>query len=237
MAANMSVEEDPFSEFLQQEQSRQPVAYTHEVVAEQHPAPQDDATLQLRLLVDTAQRQEQLLGKVCSILVGLDEKLGSLAQTQERLEATMQRVVEQGGMQVGGVGKTVDPKANPLGSTRGALVLPPGKVGAAPSPGIGNSGVQSSASLSAEDQNLQAERLAAERLRIEEEARRRAEELARKKEDEERRRREEAERQRIEEERRKEQERQRKALLEKKNNRPHVRPYFWEQWWWPVRRG
>lgn len=210
--SNPTGEEDPFSEYLAQEQTTgvPPAAAYQDAGAEA------DAGAQLRQLVLCAQRQEQLLGKICSVMVGLDEKMSRMAVAQERLEATMERFME-GGMAPAVGGSFVAPGvgAQRPSVTRGSLVQPPGKsAGGIPAAQAVPAGTSFTAA--AEEQRLAAEKLAAERLRLEEESRRRAEELARKKEEEERRKREEAERLRLEEERRKEEERLRKEQLEKK---------------------
>jgi len=210
--ADGAAEQDPFDEYLSQEQAAhvQRAAYAEPAEA----SPQMDANIALRQLVESGQRQEQLLGKVCSLLVGLDGKLGQLAASQERLEASMQQFASQGaaaGAAPAGVG------AQRPSAQRGNLVQPPGKSSAGPSAPMGGASFTGAASApSPEEQRLAAERLAAERLRIEEEGRRREEELARKREEDERRKREEAERLRLEEECRREEERKRKANLEKK---------------------
>lgn len=193
-----AVEEDAFSEFLAQDRPVEPAAYAHD-------AGEADAGAQLRQLVECAQRQEQLLAKVCSLLVGLNDKVENLAVSQERLEATMARMAEQGGVPIsaGGTGSAGGQRPS---IPRGSLVPPPGKsftaAGGAADP--------------IADQRASAEKMAAERQRIEEDSRRRAEELARKREEEEHRKREEAEQRRLEEERRREEERLRKEHLEKK---------------------
>eukprot|EP00427_Karlodinium_veneficum_P021550 CAMPEP_0169113974 /NCGR_PEP_ID=MMETSP1015-20121227/28496_1 /TAXON_ID=342587 /ORGANISM="Karlodinium micrum, Strain CCMP2283" /LENGTH=208 /DNA_ID=CAMNT_0009176197 /DNA_START=42 /DNA_END=668 /DNA_ORIENTATION=- len=169
--------EDPFSEYLAPDQ---PVA-----------PPANDAGLQLRLLVESSKRQEQLFVKVCGLLEGLGEKMSAVASNQESLQSTMQRLADEGG---GG-----------RASGRGSMAKPPG-VGT-----LGPGGVSRE-----EQQRLEAERLAAERARIEEENKRRAEELARKKAEAEKRAAEEAERKRIEEEKRAAEEKARKQLLESK---------------------
>jgi len=211
-------EQDPFDEYLSQEQAAhgQQAVYAEPAEA----PPQVDANLALRQLVESGQRQEQLLGKVCSLLVGLDEKIGRLADSQERLETSMQQLSSQGA----GVAAAAPVQGQRPSISRGNLVQPPGKTGAPAgvpaqaggsfAAGASFTGAASTPSL--EEQRLAADRIAAERIRIEEESRRREEELARKREEDERRKREEAERQRIEEERRREEERQRKANLEKK---------------------
>jgi hypothetical protein len=208
----MAQEEDPFAEFLQQEA----------------PAPaaggEIDVGLQLKLLVESSRRQEELLGKVCSLLMGLDSKMGSIADSQGRLEERMAQgyVAASSGSPGGGVGggggAPVTSKPS-LPINRGAMVVPPGKS----AEGLGGSftapplTAQPVSNLSpADTQRMSAERIAEERRRIEEEGQRRAAELARNRELEQQRRREEAERQRLEEERRKEAEKQRKAALENK---------------------
>mmetsp|Transcript_5223 Transcript_5223/g.15388 ORF Transcript_5223/g.15388 Transcript_5223/m.15388 type:complete len:243 (+) Transcript_5223:66-794(+) len=204
-------EEDPFAEFLEQEQA---AGAHHAAYAEQAAAPAQDPNIALRQLVECAQRQEQLLGKVCSLLVGLDEKMGRIADSQERLESALPN--KEPGASVAA------PRTSGSASTRGALVPPPGKIGtpAPAQPGIAAAGASFNApqraSAGAEEQRLAAEKLALDRARIEEEGRRREAELARKREEDERRKQEEAERKRLEEERRREAERQRKAALEEK---------------------
>jgi hypothetical protein len=73
----MAREDGPFAEFLSQEA----------------PAPVDggaggeiDVGMHLKLLVESHRRQEELLGKVCTPRVGLDAKMGSVAESQSRLE-------------------------------------------------------------------------------------------------------------------------------------------------------
>jgi len=209
MAADgVGAEEDPFAEFLSQDQAAggQPATYAAPPEVE----PQDAANLALRQLVESAQRQEQLLGKVCSLLVGLDEKMGRIAASQERLETTLPSQPVGGG--IAGAPAPGGGSQRPS-VQRGNLVQPPGKM---PQPVAGGSFSGTPGLATAEAQALAAEKLALERARIEEEGRRREEELARRREEEERRKREEAERLRQEEERRREEERQRKANLEKK---------------------
>eukprot|EP00929_Paragymnodinium_shiwhaense_P120054 TRINITY_DN91960_c0_g1_i1.p1 TRINITY_DN91960_c0_g1~~TRINITY_DN91960_c0_g1_i1.p1 ORF type:complete len:262 (+),score=81.69 TRINITY_DN91960_c0_g1_i1:110-895(+) len=221
--------EDPFAEYLAQDAApamnayAAPAmdAYSGHIAAAPPPAGGEvDASVQLRLLVESSQRQEQLLGKVCSLLVSLDEKMGRLAANQSMLESRLDAVAGGGYAAAGApVGKVASGSNIP----RGSLIAPPGQPGAvrqppAPAPSASFTNAQTTAAQRAEFERQEAERLAAERIRIEEEARRRAEELARKREEDERRRREEAERQRLEEERRREEERQRKAALENKTN-------------------
>eukprot|EP00438_Fugacium_kawagutii_P023004 Skav205112 [mRNA] locus=scaffold1864:74950:85019:+ [translate_table: standard] len=191
MEAETHHEEDPFSEYLSQEP-----------VAASAPPVEEGAEALLRLVAESSQRQEQLLGKVCSLLVSLDEKMGRIAAAQERMQDNLQRLPEAAPAS----GATRPP---PPGPTRGALVAPPGKT---------SYGGPVSAVPSAEEQHLAQERLLAEQKRIEEENRRRAEELARQRAEEERRRREEEERRRQEEERRREEERKAKEELGKKTS-------------------
>jgi len=205
-------EDDSFAEFLSQEQAHS-AAYVEPVEVSSHA----DANATLRQLLECSQRQEQLLGKVCSLLVSLDEKIGRIATSQERLEVSMQQRTDLGasqGIAAGSPASTASTMQRPA-PQRGSLVQPPGKIGPSPSTAGGASFV-GAAPQTVEEQRLATERLAAERVRIEEEGRRREEELARRREEEERRKREEAERLRAEEERRREEERQRKAQLEKK---------------------
>jgi len=183
-------EEDDFSQFLSQENAAPPAQ------------PEVTAEALLRVVAESSQRQEQLLGKVCSLLVSLDEKLGRIASAQERLEDSLHRAADAP------AGAARAPVSGQV--QRGALVAPPGK------PGYSAAGAQQGPSP--EEQRLQQERLAAERLRMEEENRRRAEEMNRRREEEERRKREEEERRRQEEERRREEERLRKEELGKKTS-------------------
>lgn len=183
-------EEDPFAEYLSQE----PVAATA--------PPEEGAEALLRLVAESSQRQEQLLGKVCSLLVSLDEKMGRIAAAQERMEDNLHRLPETGSASIAA-------RPPPPGQPRGALVAPPGKT---------SYGGPVSAVPSAEEQRLAQERLLAEQKRMEEENRRRAEELARQRAEEERRKREEEERRRQEEERRREEERRAKEELGKKTS-------------------
>mmetsp|Transcript_63582 Transcript_63582/g.113144 ORF Transcript_63582/g.113144 Transcript_63582/m.113144 type:complete len:244 (-) Transcript_63582:125-856(-) len=203
-----TAEEDPFSEFLSQEQG---VTAAYAPAAE--PEGQGGAEAALQLMAASAQRQEQLLGKVCSLLMAMDEKMGRMETRQERLESTLQRLVESGAagaLSGSGMGSAAQPpRSMAPPAQRGNLVAPPGKTGYAPSASAG-------AGPSPEEQRLQAERLAADRMRMEEENRRRAEEMERRRQEDERRKREEEERRRLEEERRKEEERLRKEALEKK---------------------
>jgi len=200
-AAGGAEGEDPFAEFIAQEQPEQA-----------------DPNAQLAELVACSKRQEQLLGKVCSLLVSLDEKMGRMVSAQEGVEAAMQRMADQGGVAGGGAAAS-HPGGGPLAAgkpvQRGSIVKPPG---ARDMPAGGAAPAAAPAARSAEAQQAAAEKLAADKLRIEEEARRRAEELARKRAEDEQRKREEMERQRVEEERRREEERQRKEALEKKTN-------------------
>jgi len=206
-------EEDPFAEFLSQEQGTVPApAYTP-------PEPEQDAAVVLKQLADCAQRQEQLLGQVCGLLKGLDDKVARIAANQERLEASLQQMTQQS-ISAGAAAATagVGGAKSAGGPTRGHIVQPPGKPGvpvtaAAPANSFAAGG---SFMQSAEEQRLAAEKLALERARIEEENRRREEELAHRREEEERRKAAEAERLRLEEEKRREEERKRKAKLEQK---------------------
>jgi len=66
-------EQDPFAEYLEPDQQVAP--------------PANDAGLQLRLLVESSQRQEQLFVKACGLLEGLGEKMAAVASNQERLES------------------------------------------------------------------------------------------------------------------------------------------------------
>lgn len=212
--------EDPFAEFLSQEPVTAPPPYTEvgDITA------QPESAHLLSTLVATAQRQEQLLGKVCTLLMGLDEKVCQLTASQERLEATMQSFVQSGATAAraapaashapAGASAVAVPKA------RGALVQPPGHAAYQPPPLVAAPGPSPTAASAQreEEQRLHQERLREEQARLEEEARRRSEELARKREEDERRRAEEAERKRQEELRRLEEERARKADLEKKTS-------------------
>lgn len=194
--------EDPFSEYLDNDGGQETAGYSAPAAP-----PADDATLQLRLLVESAQRQEQLMGKVCSLLVGLDEKLGQVSANQERLEGSLTRLAEEGAF---------SGKGGAAADGRGQIVAPPGKTGNNPGAGPGRSSI--SAAEKAEKERQEAEKIAAERARIEAENVRRAEELARKKVEAEKRAREQAEIERIAEEKRREEEARKKAVLEQKTS-------------------
>lgn len=207
-------EEDPFAEFLSQEQHTSAAA----AYVDAAEGTAQDANITLRQLLECAQRQEQLLGKVCSLLVCLDEKVGRISNAQERLEASIEQLASRGAEI--GAPSAAGSAAQQRPVARGTLMQPPGKTGSAPgtaTPAAGASFTGAPAGLpGAEEQRRAAEKLALDRARIEEDGRRREEELARKREEDERRKREEAERSRLAEERRREEERQRKADLEKK---------------------
>jgi len=200
--------DDPFDEFLSAQEPPAGVDANATSMA-------DDPNVQLRLMVECSQRQEQLLGKVCSLLADLGEKVDRIAQNQDRLEARLAAVAPAGSAAcAAAAGAPVTPTP-----TRGQMVMPLGHGGQpaqVPQAGSGAAASGYPGAKAGEDPRLAAERLAADAKRVEEESRRRAEELARKREDDERRRREEAERIRIEEERKKEEERLRKLALEKK---------------------
>jgi len=185
------MEEDPFGEFLSQEQGAH---------GDRADAPQDDAALQLKSLVESSQRQELLLGKMCSLLAGIGDKLGEVTNSQERLEAAIQQAGLGSGTRGGGAQAPPPAGGAAAGApSRGAVVAPPGRGG----PPV-------------EDPRASAEKLAQDRARMEEENLRRAEELRKKKIEDDRRKAEEAERQRVEDERKRTEERQRKANLEAK---------------------
>uniref|UniRef100_A0A7S0ZS20 Uncharacterized protein n=1 Tax=Noctiluca scintillans TaxID=2966 RepID=A0A7S0ZS20_NOCSC len=215
--AVMTMEEDPFAEFLTQD------AQVSAAVEE----PQEiDAGLQLKLLVESNKKQEQLLSKVCDLLVAVTEKVERLQGTQQQLEQRMAQITE-GGIAGPPTGSFSGPPGGSfMGSNRGALVQPPGKAPLGPLgpqvPGPGPVNVPAPAGVSpaqrAEEQRLVQERLEAERLRVDEETRRRADELAKRKAEEERRRAEEEERLRVIEERKKEEERKRKQELESRTS-------------------
>eukprot|EP00933_Yihiella_yeosuensis_P010547 TRINITY_DN11718_c1_g1_i1.p1 TRINITY_DN11718_c1_g1~~TRINITY_DN11718_c1_g1_i1.p1 ORF type:complete len:248 (+),score=94.29 TRINITY_DN11718_c1_g1_i1:64-807(+) len=216
----MAAEEDPFSEFLSQDQASGAPAEQVPSYAAAPAAAEVSADTALRIMAESAQRQEQLLSKVCSLLVGLDEKMGRMASNQEKMEATMQRLMENGAAAMSAAGGDGRRPSVGGGGPRGNLVLPPGKAGNAAA-AYGPGGVPSAPSPvgpSFEDQQRQQERLAAERARVEEENRRRAAELQRQREEAERRRQEEEERKRLEMERKLELERQKKEELANKTN-------------------
>eukprot|EP00927_Polykrikos_kofoidii_P025601 TRINITY_DN22973_c0_g1_i1.p1 TRINITY_DN22973_c0_g1~~TRINITY_DN22973_c0_g1_i1.p1 ORF type:complete len:247 (+),score=55.41 TRINITY_DN22973_c0_g1_i1:128-868(+) len=212
--ASTGADEDPFADFLSQDASVAggcPAA----AASEPHATGGGDgveAAVQLKLLVESSQRQEQLLGKVCSLLVGLDGRMGTLASKQDRFESTLQQVFSQSTTVLSTAGRDVV-RTTSMGTNRGSLVAPPGKGPinplASPPP---------SAPQPPTNTGPSPEQLAQERMRMEEDARLRAEEMQRKRVEDDRRRREEAERQRVEEERRREEERVRKEELEKKTN-------------------
>lgn len=209
----------------------------HQVTAPPIAADLNDPNDILRAMLASAQRQEQYLEKICQVMTGMDWKIEQLNRTQERLEATMQRggfagpsttAGASGGIGLGDrgggtSGAQASPPAQSTGPVnRGQMIMPPGMAPRAQPPAqanpANNKQTMAQAAGMPEDPRLAHERLEAERLRIAEEGRRRAEEIQQKREFEERQRREEEERQRLEEERLKNEERQRKAALENKTN-------------------
>lgn len=189
----MSGEEDAFDQYLSQDQGEH---YVEQVAASDQAA---DPSESLRVLVQCAHRQEQLLGKMCGLMMGLDSKLQKLADGQESLEQRMQHIsMKAAATPSAGVAK--EPTA------RGAVVAPPGRTVGPPS-----------VPLTAEQQaKLEADRLVQERVRIEEEGKKRAEELSRKRVEDEKRKRAEEERRRIELEKRRVEEQKRKSALQNK---------------------
>jgi len=165
-------------------------------------SPQDES-LTLRLLLESSQRQEEFLAKACSLMEGLDTKFGQLATGYMQLEAAANRALDQAGA------PTDSLKGAAPTMQRGSLANPPGRQSLSSQP-IGRGPAP-------EDlQREQAEKLAAERKRVEDENMRRAEELARKQALEEQRRLEEEQRRRAEEERKRELELKRKQDLHDK---------------------
>mmetsp|Transcript_58752 Transcript_58752/g.108429 ORF Transcript_58752/g.108429 Transcript_58752/m.108429 type:complete len:208 (-) Transcript_58752:59-682(-) len=166
-----------------------------ELTEEECAVPADPSTTHTELLcklLESEQRKEKLLEKVCGLLEGLNTKMEQTAAAQEAM--ARRQPGQEGGFSA--AAGTSDTKALPVASTNSF---------AAPT--------MTAAQQREEQQRLEAERLAAERIRVEAEAKQRAEELARKREEDEQRRKAEAERRRIEEEKRKEEERRRKDEL------------------------
>mmetsp|Transcript_5761 Transcript_5761/g.13669 ORF Transcript_5761/g.13669 Transcript_5761/m.13669 type:complete len:201 (-) Transcript_5761:64-666(-) len=164
-----------------------------ELAQEECAVPADPSSTHTELLcklLESEQRKERLLEKVCGLLDGLNTKMEQTATAQEAI-ARRPDV---------GPSVTSDPKAHSAPST--SFSAP----------------TMSAAQQREEQQRQEAERLAAERVRIEAEAKHRAEELAKKREEDEQRRKVEAEKRRIEEERRKEEERRRKDELANKTS-------------------
>eukprot|EP00927_Polykrikos_kofoidii_P075233 TRINITY_DN7132_c0_g1_i2.p1 TRINITY_DN7132_c0_g1~~TRINITY_DN7132_c0_g1_i2.p1 ORF type:complete len:239 (+),score=76.77 TRINITY_DN7132_c0_g1_i2:143-859(+) len=197
--------EDPFADFLSKEaEADAPVAAAPELsppaalpvqaAPVSHVSEDADSALQWKLLLDSSLRREQHLGKLCSLLVGLDEKVARLSSNQDRLEAQLQHAMSQS--------PTSAPPTTSFSNTPAATNV--SITGAVPPP--------PTSSARQQQRKEEEERKALERYRVEEESRRRAEEIRRKREESER----EAEKQRIEDERRREEERQRKIALEKK---------------------
>merc|ERR1712157_438068 len=93
----------------------------------------------LRTLLEVSLRQEQLLSKVCGVLEAMDAKADRLAESQERLEATMQQYIASGPS--GGA----DPNAGRQRTdSRGSLTQPPGRGSAGPGyPAAGGGGTGS----------------------------------------------------------------------------------------------
>eukprot|EP00927_Polykrikos_kofoidii_P069168 TRINITY_DN64551_c0_g1_i1.p1 TRINITY_DN64551_c0_g1~~TRINITY_DN64551_c0_g1_i1.p1 ORF type:complete len:259 (+),score=72.02 TRINITY_DN64551_c0_g1_i1:72-848(+) len=212
-----AMEEDPFADFLSQEaqgSSGYPAAAPTTLEAIRGGGGLD-AGLQMKLLVESSQRQEQLLEKVCSLVANLDARIETLGNNQNRLEATLHHVVSQRAMSSTPVVRDTTKSATPAGINRGSLVAPPGRGPVNP---LASPPPTSTIVVSDEKSTEAEDRLARERLRLEEESRRRAEEMQRKRVEEERRRQKEIERQRIEEDRRREEEKLRKQELENKTN-------------------
>jgi len=216
MMAEGAEEEDPFAEFLSQDQGAG-ISPTYAAQNHAEASYETGADAALRVMAASAQRQEQLLGKVCALLVGLDEKVGRIAANQERLERTLENLASTRGA----VAAVPSADSAPRGSVqRGNLMAPPGKPSGQSGYAAGGYAASGGAPSgpSPEEQRMAAERMNADRLRMEEENRRRAEELARKRDEDERRKREEEDRRRQEEDRRREEERLRKEALEKKTS-------------------
>lgn len=195
----------------------------------------DPSTCLLRL-VESKHRQEQLMEKLCALLVSVEAKVGRVAAAQEKLEAAVQS--RGGGGQAAGPVGDVSNIMGMMNSTsfsqaeaqqsaqaaafsnRGRMIKPLGQKegGGAPPPASQQPTMPVAQFLDEPadrsiqyDQQRQAEadRIAAEQLR----ARQREEEIRRRQEEEELRQRQEAERRRLEQERIAEEERKRKAAL------------------------
>lgn len=163
-----------------------------------------DAAACLQRLVESSQRQEQLMEKMCTLFVNLDTKIGRVAAGQERLEAAAQS---------GGGTRELSGSAPGRASftepdSRGQMIRPIGhkpESFTAPSPPPAPD-----PRIAAAQRQAESERANAERFQLQ----RREEEIRRRQEEDDRRIAEEAAARRAEEERRVEQERQRKAGLE-----------------------
>lgn len=221
--ALISNDDDPFAidNFGQQEPAMAHGGYVSEPPQVQVSGGADDATRLLAQLVETSQRQEALLGKVCQLLAHLGDRVDRVAASQERLEA---KLAQGGGGYAGPVGGQPAAAPNQLRDSRGSLALPPGQPRAPGAPVPGQSVADQQAQIAMlkaqreEEGRMQQLKLEQDRRRLEEEERQRLEEIARKKAMEEQRRKEEAERKRQEELRRQEEERKRKAALEQKTS-------------------
>lgn len=175
-------EQDPFEQYTRQDQDQGAP-----------PPDTDNAVEQLGLLVQSSQRQTQLLDKMCSLLEGLEMKVDQLVQVQSTMDAN-----------AGGAGGHA-PGHGQVGATggRGKVVAPP----AGGAEGGSRGGMP-------QDLRTKAERMAAERARAEEESRLREEA----KREEAQRKKEEEDRMRLEAERRRQEEQERKEKLEQKTN-------------------
>merc|ERR1719493_391666 len=77
-----------------------------------------DASEHLKQLVESAHRQEELLSKMCSIMLGLDSKMAQLATAQERLDQRLDAGVSAV------PGNDSKPTVQP---SRGTVPQPPGR--------------------------------------------------------------------------------------------------------------
>lgn len=180
MSFSFADEQDPFEQYTRQDQGAPP-------------PDTDNAVEQLGLLVQSSQRQTQLLDKMCSLLEGLETKVDRLVSVQSALGSGGAGGNAPGRGQEGATG----------GGGRGKVLAPPARTVEGGSRG----GMP-------QDLRTKAERMAAERARAEEESRLREEA----KREEARRKKEEEERKRLEAERQRQEEQERKEKLEQKTN-------------------
>lgn len=183
-----------------------------------------DPSTCLARLVESKRRQEQLMEKVCALLVSVEAKVGRVAAQQEKMEALVQSGGGGRGLPHGPVGD-VSNIMNMMGSSsfvqaqdgaaRGKFVKPIGQKADSGYPQQQpvmpvQQFIEPDRSIQYDHQlQAEADRVAHERKQMKV----REEEIARRQEEEEERRRVEAEHRRVEAERLAEEERKRKAAL------------------------
>lgn len=210
-------DEDQFAQFAQQKPAS--VAQSEQYSAQYQEPQSQDGMVWLAELLKSSQRQEEVLGRVCTFLADLGQRVDSVAAAQERLEAQFASgQVAGAGEGAGGYGAAAE--ASAAVDPRGQIVQPLGTPDyKPPGPSLASSAsVAAAAAQRAEKDRLDKEKMEAERRRLEEEERRRLAEIAEKKAQEDARRAEEFERKRQEQLRREEEERKKKTALEQKTS-------------------